>query len=242
MKTKISLGVAVLACLGCASAAQAGTISIDALGGPVVMHSGDLSGLFAGAPAHDFTNADVTSVHQALHADGVSTDGMVTFLLADTSDGLSFVTLMDDITQTGSGSDRTYLSMSTTAADSTDYFINDLASDVVTVDEFAGTTTVSGTFEWLDARGGDGFAWTSLQAGDAATFNFSEIEGAGLDGAEVFQFVTWNGDAWEVVAMADFTGEGQFSFTFTVVPLPAPVLLGLAGLAGVAIMRRRKNR
>ena len=103
--------------------------------------------------------------------------------------------------------------------------------------------TASGEFSWNDNRG-DGFAWTRLADGDGVTFNFSQIQGAGLETGDFsFQFVSFNGDSWNVIDMGEWTDDGQFAFSFmvTMIPLPTPVLMGIAGLAGVALLRRRRG-
>ena len=240
MKTRYTISGAVVVGLCFAGAAHAGSIIVDALGGPVTLRSGDLSGLFASAAPHYWGGSELQSVHQSLHADGVTTDGFVTFMLADTADGLGFLTLVDDNTVPGSAGAYSNLGMSTTGPSSANYFINDLTTENMTVsDPFGVNTTVFGDFEWNN-DGGDAFAWTGLAEGDGFTFNFTEMTGDALASVDTFQFVTWNGQAWEVVSTAEFNPEGQFAFSFTVVPLPAPVLMGLAGLAGVIAFRRRR--
>jgi hypothetical protein len=230
---------AVVACLCLAGAAHASSITISGTGGPMTLRAGNFSTLFQGADPHKFSAADLQSVHNTLHADGVTTDGFVTFLLADTSEGLSFLSLIDDNTVPGSTGHGNLLGMSTTGPSSANYFINDVAGDNLTVSEPPGSTSVFGDFAW-DNNGGDAFAWTGLGEGDSCDFSFSEMSGDALAGVDTFQFVTWNGQAWEVVDHASFTGDGQFAFSFAVVPLPAPVLMGLVGLAGVIAVRRRR--
>jgi len=242
MKNSHVMILAMIGGLGFAGAAQAGSVVIDAVGGPIMLKSGDLSGLLAGADPHTFSSPENRDVLNALQADGISTDGMITFLLADTSDGLGFITLVDDDTVGGDAGPANLLGMSSTALSSTEYWINDYGYDILSIDDpFGITTTASGTFEWGENRG-DAFAWTNLQDGDGVTFSFEEIEGSALVGEDPFQFVTWDGDGWQVVDTADWTENGQFAFSFvTIVPLPAPVLLGMAGLAGLAIHRRRTH-
>ena len=244
MKNCLATFLTVIGGLGVAGAAHAGSVIIDAVGGPITLRSGDLSGLFTAGDLHDFTTPENKAVCDALLADGIATDGMVTFLLADTSDGLSFITLVDDAAAEGDPGELNTMNMSSTAPSSTEYWINDLGYDILDIDDpFGITTTASGTFEWADNRG-DAFAWSNLQDGDGVTFNFDEMEGGALARAEPFQFVSWNGSAWQVIETAgwnEWATIGQFAFSFvTVVPLPAPLLLGLAGLAGVAIYRRRR--
>jgi hypothetical protein len=241
MKTRHLSLFAIIGVLGIAGAAHAGSVVIDAVGGPIMLKSGDLSGLLAGADPHTFSSEENRDVLEALQADGISTDGMISFLLADTSDGLGFIALVDDDTVGGDPGPANLIGMSTTAPSSTEYWINDYGYDILNIDDpFGITTTASGTFEWFENRG-DAFAWTNLQDGDGVTFSFEKMEGEALIGEDPFQFVTWNGDGWQVVETADWTENDQFAFSFvTIVPVPAPLLLGVAGLAGVAIHRRRK--
>ena len=240
MKTQYATVGAVIVGLCFVGTAHATSVTIDALGGPLTLQSGNLSGLFQGADPHKFSAGDLHDVHDALQADGITTNGFVTFLLADTYEGLSFLSLIDDNNVAGSAGVESMLGMSTTGPSTANYFINDIATENMTInDPFGINTTVIGDFSW-DNNGGDAFAWTGLGEGDAFTFNFTEMAGDALAGVDTFQFVTWNGQAWEVVDAANFNGEGQFAFTFTVVPLPAPVLMGLVGLAGVIAVRRRR--
>jgi hypothetical protein len=247
MKTRTAtlLSAAGLAVL--AAPALAGSIVLDMQGGAVEIQSGPMLGLFDGVAPHTYTNPQLIATHEALHADGISTENVVTFVLADTADGLGFLVLMDDKTADGDNPENTYLGMSTSAPSSTDYYVNDMNTphddDVNVSDPFGVTTTVNATFGWMTGQGGDAFAWTNLQEGDASTFNFSQIDdNRSLAGATSFQFVTFTGNGWEVIETANWTDDNQFAFSFVVgvVPLPAPVFLGLAGLAGVIIARRRR--
>jgi hypothetical protein len=244
MKKCLITFLALIGMFGVAGTAQAGSVVIDAVGGPIILRSGDLADLLSAGALNDFTTPENKAVCDVLRADGVATDGMITFLLADTSDGLSFITLVDDAAAEGESGELNTLGMSSTAPSSTEYWINDLGYDILDIDDPYGiNTTASGMFEWGDNRG-DAFAWSNLQDGDGVTFNFEEMEGQALVDDEPFQFVTWNGDAWQVIETAgwsDIAAIGQFAFSFvTIVPLPAPLLLGLAGLTGVAVYRRRR--
>lgn len=244
MRLHCATFLALAGAFGLSPGTQAASIEVDGLGGGLTVSSGELSGLFGSDGGdHEFTNNELTTIHNALHGDGISTDNMVTFMLADTAAGLSFVVLFDDITQTAPGSDVTRVGMSSTAPSTTDFEINDITLDPWTEsDPFGVDRTVDAEMGWLTSRGADGFATTGLTEGDGVSFNFTDIEGEAFAGDSPFQFVSWDAAAgkWVTVAQGDWTGDGQFAFTFAVVPLPAPVLLGLAGLAGVAVMRRRR--
>jgi hypothetical protein len=232
------LAALIMACG--ATVAHAGSINLTTGDDSFVLQSGPLTGMFGGPADADFSNDDMNSVHQMLHSAGISTDGLITLMLADTADGLGFVALLDDPTQTASGPDRTYLDMESMATDTTNYWINDSWQDVSNRSASGGNMYLDGTFEWLDRRGADAFAWTNLTHDDEVTFSFDLMDGNGFPGEDAFQFLTWGDNGWEIVELAGFDGHGNFAFAFTVVPLPAPVLMGLMGLTGVAAMRRRR--
>jgi hypothetical protein len=244
MSTKaVSSGAVALLCLS--SLANAGTVVIDALGGPVQMHSTTVNNVF-GSASPVLTNSALTSIHDSLNADGVGTAGKVTFVLLDTDAGLSFVTLVDNNPNgEGSGTADSSLSMTSTANTLNQEFINDQGSDITTlVDPGFGLQTAAGEFNWDSDIEGDGFAWANLAVGDTATFNFDKLFGdlptsPGLSDSDTFQFVSFNGESWEIVSVGNWTDNNQFAFSYTVVPLPAALGVGLAGLAMVTLRRKR---
>jgi len=234
-----------VAATGLVTSVEAGSIDVDGIGGAVRMKSKAIDGVFDAA-SPNFSNAALDAVHADLHASGINTDGVVTFLAADTDDGLSFMALVDDNTQgTGEADFDSQLSMVSSAPDTASHYINDRNQDIgLFFGSGNGTKSAAGEFTWDSDRYGDAFAWAALDTGDFASFNFfrggSEFDSfPGLAGDDTFQFVSWNGESWEIVATSEFSGAGQFAFSFTVIPLPAPVLMGAAGL-GLVAWRRRK--
>lgn len=241
MKTRNTC-IATAMTLALGAAAHAGSINLTTPDGGMILQSGDLTSMFGGPADVDFSGADMGSMHQMLHSAGISTDGLITFMLADTADGLGFVALIDDETQTASGNGVTYLGMQSAAPEAANYWINDSWQDINNRSASDGNMNMDGTFAWMERRAADGFAWTSLETADEVTFDFNLIEGVGLAGEHAFQFLSWGENGWEIIDMAAFDGQGNFAFAFTVVPLPAPVLMGLLGLTGVAAMRRRRQK
>jgi hypothetical protein len=244
--SRITFGAATAASVALAGAVQAGTVVVDGLGGAVSMQSKEIAGVF-GASSPSFTRDALGAIHDDLHAGGITTDGLVTFILADTDAGLAFVTLVDDDTiGDGAAEYDSQLGMTTTAPDTGVRFINDVADDIdLFYEPGNGTKTAAGEFTWDSTRYGDGFAWAELEEGDFVSFNFTK-DGSeyasfpGLESEDTFQFLSWNGEAWEVLATGEFSVNDQFAFSFTVIPLPAPVAMGLAGLVGVGVIRRRR--
>ncbi len=245
MKKQTLLAAAGIAIAGMAASAQAGKVVVDGIGGAVTMESATIPGVFdASSPV--FTNSALSAIHNDLKGKGITTDGVVTFILMDTTDGLTFAALVDDVTQPGGFNGFTAsLGMSTTAPITGVDFINDANGDITQqLNPGNGTITSAGLFDWDADHLGDAFAWANLDAGDFVSFNFTEQDdtSAGLASTDTFQFVSWNGAEWEVVANGDFTNDGQFAFSFTVLPVPAAALMGVAGLAGVVIRRRRQAK
>ena len=125
-------------------------------------------------------------------------------------------------------------------------FINDNGADIVGhLDPGTGIQTAAGSFTWDSDNEGEGFAWAELVAGDFLSFNFTKSERThpGLHDVGTFQFVNWDSVLGEFVLVAsrDFTQNDQFAYTVSIaVPLAQPALLGMAGLAGVGCIRRRK--
>ena len=56
----------------------------------------------------------------------------------------------------------------------------------------------------------------------------------------LFQFITFDGGAWEVAATGDFEdGSSQFNLSYFVTSVPGPATMAVLGLAG---FRRRRRR
>jgi hypothetical protein len=245
--------VAGAVALGTAAIASAGTIQVDGIGGSATMHSAPLaSAVFGGASQSNFTSDSLAAVHADLNGYGIATDNLVTFVLADvdtTGDGLAdslgFLVLIDREAPNGNFiATNSSLAMDTDADNNSLAWINDTGDDI-DVRETAGGANLNaeGVFLWDDRDKGDGFAWSGLGAGDFVTFNFYEnADRAG--GLENFQFVSWNGAGYDVVAETELSQSNgqnlaQFGFSFTVIPLPPAAFIGLAGLALAGVARRR---
>ncbi len=240
-------GVAAAACT--AGAAQAAIAVVDGLGGPLGLQSGSMPSLF-GASSPSFTNTALASIHTELNADGVATDGKVTGMLVETGDaGLAWVVLIDD--ETAPGGFKTLdssIAFGTQASSDKVEFINDSGDNTPVQDPGTGFKSVNGGFEWDSNSKGDAFGWANLETGDFMTFSFQRIFDdlptfPGLDSEDTFQFVTWGDGAWELAdGFGEFTPNNQFSYSVTIaVPLPTGAGLGLAGLAGFAVIRRRRT-
>lgn len=228
------------------AAAQAGTISVAEIGGGITLQSGPLSSTVFGTGDPGWTTASLQSVHTALGASGINTNGKVTFLAADTDRGLAFLALIDQQTSSPSGPMDGNLAMTSVAAGSNIGYVNDVG-DAVAITPPAGNSRIAtGTFNWRSNGSGDGFGWANLVVGNTFTFRFSAITGAslGLDNPETFQFVTWTGNGYSLInvpaGQRSFSSSNEYGFSAVVIPLPGAALMAMAPLGVLPLIRRRK--
>ena len=159
-----SVALATFGCVLLSGPALAGVgdviAEVDGLGGPVIMRAKPIDGVF-GAPAPDFTSDALAAFNSDVQADGISTDGKISFLLSLTDAGISWVALVDDENQPGEFEVAdSILGMSSTAPTTASHFVNDEATDILFRQDLGnGTQLVSGFFEWDSVHEGDGFAW-----------------------------------------------------------------------------------
>jgi hypothetical protein len=232
MTTRTCLASAA-ACLAVAGIANAG-VSIEGQGAPFAIDAAEMPGLFGGPADHDFSDAALAPIHAMLDADGVATDGKVTFMFLDTDDGLSFLALIDASTGDNEPG-ATELGMISSAPATASYWVNDLG-DVDLTAEGGGLTSIVASFRWNDGKA-DAYAWSGLETGDTVTFEFNPMTGTALAGDDPFQFVTATEEGWQVSRSGDYVDD-SFAFTFTVPTPGALALLGLAGLTGRTGRRR----
>jgi len=228
------------------ASAQAGSIVIDRIGGGITLNSGPLSGTVFGNDSPGWSSASLMSVHASITASGIATDNKVTFAAADTDHGLAFLTLIDQelggITEDFSGN----MHMVTTADGTNVDYINDMGEGFLVSPQSSSSRVAFGDFHWDNSKKGDGWAWADLQGGDVLTFRFKTIQNMdlGLDASATFQFVTWNGTGWDLIATpaaeSSFTAGDEFGFSGVVsVPLPHAAMLAGLPLLGTALWRRR---
>jgi hypothetical protein len=225
----------------------AGTVTVDSSSlGSITLNSGTLNNVFGNNPTK-FTWQALKKAHNQLNNAGISTEGMVTIVLADTDAGLSLLALVDDENgPPGNGKDTT-LSVNADAPSDSMVFVNSLA-DEADISDDGSSMNVDMDFFWDSEKRGDAVAWAGLGQGDEGDFSFEVVAGEdgtfqGLNESNTFQFVSFGANGWEVVANGSFL-EGVFGFDFafsgSVVPIPPAALLGFAGLAGVALLRRSR--
>ncbi len=249
--------IALASVLGTTCSAGAATIVIDEIGGPGVLRSYRSEGVFSTA-SPTFSDEDMIELHGAIQKSGIDTDERVTFILIETdSDGLAFVGLVDEQmgmsrgmgTHLGGAADMASLDVATNANTMRPEFINDQGLDITEDAVIGGRHIIGGRFNWDATMNGDAVAWSNLMGGDVLQFAFEAVLPETFNGLTMtnpFQFLSWNGDEFELIAEAGFTvpspgNDMQFGFTgrVVVIPLPLSTALAGAGLFGVLSVRRR---
>lgn len=237
----------VLPLIAFAAPALAGTINISPVGGGVSLQSGPLASTVFGGPAPAWSTSSLQSVHASLASSGINTNGRVTILAADTSNGLALLTLVDRETGVAGGNPTGNLFMQSTAHGSNIGYVND-PDEGITISPPGGNSRIAeGQFRWDSSTSGDGFGWSNLAIGNVLTFRFNlPSKGAlGLNMSETFQFVTWTGTSWAVVTIpafqSSFSINGEFGFAAVVIPLPGAAMLAMAPLGILPLVRRRRK-
>ena len=223
-----------------ATDASAEIIQISNTSGSFMLYSHEMEGLFSDGSSM-FTTSNLASVHSTMHNWGIDTDGKITILPVNTSQGLTFITLVDEELGLGDTGFDGILGLTSTAPNTLSMFMNDSDEDTWTLIQppFGGSQTMGSTFVWGSIGSGDGFAWAGLTIGDAISYNFNDLDGdGGAIGAEAFQFVGWNNGGWDVIESSGFKTDGISVFTGMVVPAPPVAVLFSA--MGVGYRRRRR--
>ena len=201
------------------------------------------SGLMAGTlddGIQVFSAEDLAFMQEELAADGIQTNGHISLLLADTGNGLALVNLFDGSTIPARGLTDSTLGFNSLAGSNADRHWSADGEGTLSWYDFGLTQMVDGTFEWESGVSSEGFAWSNLDEGDVGTVSFVDLGLDKLVPDMLFQFITWNGSAWEVAATDDFEdGSNQFNLSFYVTSIPGPATLSLFMLAAGRRRRRR---
>jgi hypothetical protein len=239
LKTALSIFVC-FAILGTATVTTAEYISLSGADGSYDMYAGDFSGIL-GSDDHQFSMSDLDILAGTLNDDGIQTMGRLSFMLASTDAGVSLVGLFDGIpinNPTGSIPNQ-YLGVSSTTSTNTDWFASgDEGSQTDWYDMGNGTQLVNAYLGWDHGQTSAAFAWGDVRAAQSGTVNLYDIDLTEFAG-EPIQFLTYQGDQWDVAGTANFSVLGQYAFSYQFVPTPgALALITVAGLFG----RRRRRK
>ena len=242
---------ALAATAAVSSSALAGLVSgvnVGPAGGVDVLRPYDFSSsVFGNAAGGNFTTTALASVHSVLNTAGVTTANWITVIAGhvDTNndqvaDETALFWLVDNQVAVGGASTDSSINFQSgiNKTSGTAAWINDVG-DAITVDNSApGFDKIAyGSFNWDNSGFGDGFAWSGLSVGDTGNFFFLNPSWSGFQG---IQFVSYDAGSNSWAVLEQFTGSGALQqFSFTVIPLPPAALMGLAGIAGLGVLRRR---
>jgi hypothetical protein len=235
-----SLALLVLA--GLSPLASAGIINISPVGGSLALQSGPMPGLF-GADEPAWSDTSLASMHAALNADGITTDGKVTIVPADTDHGLALLLLIDRQGTAGTPTVLGHIGFDSIGNGTSSAFVNDSTSPASVTPGGGAYRIASAQFDWNSNGEGDAFAWGDLVDGNVMTYRLYRMDSAlGLDDLNTFQFVTWTGGHWSLAPIstddASFTSSNDYGFTGWVV-VPGPSTLALLPMLGFGFRRRR---
>jgi len=180
-QTKFILPISIVASILIAPA-EAEIIQINNASGSVQLHSQSMELLSSTSPY--LSTTDLSIAHSALSDWGISTDGKITILPVNTSQGLSLFTIIDDELGGGDTGSDASLGLITTASSTLGMFINDADQDSwELIGSPFGSQTLGATFSWDSSGSGDGFAWTDLTYGDAVSYSFTDLDAKRIDHA-----------------------------------------------------------
>ncbi|MBT4530344.1 MAG: hypothetical protein HOC27_03995 [Phycisphaerae bacterium] len=239
--SKITLALlSLIACISLGGQVFADYLTISSSDGTYDMYAGDFNGLL-GSSDHQFSMSDLDILAGTLNNDGIETVGQLTFILASTDAGMSFIGLFDGIPindPIGSTPNQ-FLGVSATTSTNTDWFASgDSGSQTDWYDLGNGTQLVNSYLGWDHGQTSAGFAWGNVEEARSGTVSLYDIDLTEFAG-EPIQFVTFQDSHWDVAGSADFSLMGQYAFSYQFVPAPGAIaLLTIAGLTGKR--RRRK--
>jgi hypothetical protein len=220
------------------SLATAEYVTIHNAEGNFDMYAGNFNGTL-GEDNHEFTMSDLDILAATLNGDGIETMGKLSFILASTDAGLSFIGLFDGVetnNPNGSTVDH-YLGVSSTTSNGTDWFASgDTGSSTDWYDMGNGTQLVNAYLGWAHGQSSAAFAWGNIETAPSGTVNLYEIDLTEFAGEQI-QFLTYQGDQWDVVSNGTFSTVGQYVFSYQFVPAP-----GALALLTVAVLVGRRRR
>ncbi len=213
-------------------------VTISGADGIYDMYAGNFEGLL-GNSDNTFAMSDLDILAATLQNDGIETMGRLSFILADTDTGMSFIGLFDGVAindPNGSIVDQ-FLGVSATTSTNTDWFASgDTGSQVDWYDLGNNTQLVNAYLGWHHGQTSAGFAWGDIQMAQSGTVNLYDINLTEF-ASEPIQFLTFQDNQWDIAGTANFSPMGQYAFSYQFVPTPGAITL--LSIAGIARSRRR---
>ena len=236
-----TIGITIITIALCLSQAAFGDyVSIDTVNGSFNLEAGQISGILDGDD-NSFSMNDLDILAQVLQNDSIETEGRLSFLLASTDSGMSFIGLFGGVpmnTPSGSLPDQ-FIGISATTGSDTDWFASgDSGSDVDWYDMGNNTQLVTALLAWDEGQTSAGFAWGDVTSAQNGTTNLYDVDFTEY-APDPIQFITYTEDGWSVAEQTAFSVLGQYAFSHQFVP--APGALALLVIAGFSANRRRRT-
>ncbi len=236
-----TIGITIITTALCLSQAAFGDyVSIDTVNGSFNLEAGQISGILDGDD-NSFSMNDLDILAQVLQNDSIETEGRLSFLLASTDSGMSFIGLFGGVpmnTPSGSLPDQ-FIGISATTGSDTDWFAGgDSGSDVDWYDMGNNTQLVTALLAWDEGQTSAGFAWGDVTSAQNGTTNLYDVDFTEY-APDPIQFISYGDDGWSVAEQAAFSVLGQYAFSHQFVP--APGAIALLALAGLGACRRRRT-
>ena len=236
-----TIGITIITAALCLSHAAFGDyVSIDTVNGSFNLEAGQISGILDGDD-NSFSMNDLDILAQVLQNDGIETEGRLSFLLASTDSGMSFIGLFGGVpmnTPSGSFPDQ-FIGISATTGSDTDWFASgDSGSDVDWYDMGNNTQLVTALLAWDEGQTSAGFAWGDVTSAQNGTTNLYDVDFTEY-APDPIQFISYGDEGWSVAEQAAFSVLGQYAFSHQFVP--APGAIALLALAGLGACRRRRT-
>tara|TARA_Y100000589_G_scaffold291748_1_gene295441 strand:+ start:152 stop:943 length:792 start_codon:yes stop_codon:yes gene_type:complete len=205
------------------------------------------SGEFAeilNSPGKVFSAEDMAHVDSTLQAQGLTTSGHISIMLAETGAGLSLITLMDGVDTPTPPGEETRVGMTSFVPTTSTWQYNIDAGGTFDSFPIGDQVVLSGAFLWDSGVNNEVFAISNLADLDVGTLVLNSILSGGLTPNQTIQILTSNAGNWSVAATFDFEATKDNKtlmqyFDFEITAIPAPATLCMLALAGTGRRRRR---
>ena len=196
------------------------------------------------SPGSVFSAEDMAHVDSTLQAQGLTTEGHISIMLAETGAGLSIITLMDGVDTPTPPGEQTRVGLTSFVPTTATWQYNIDAGGTFDSFPIGDQIVLSGAFEWQSGVNSEVLAISNLADLDIGTIALNSIIPGGLTPNQSIQILTSDAGNWSVAAEFDFEATKDNEtlmqyFDFEITAIPAPAALGLLALAG---LRRRRRR
>lgn len=192
-----------------------------------------------------FSLDEMNSVNEELQSQGIATQGRINVFLAETSAGLSIMTMLGGVETPDSPGQTTAVSATAFVPGTATWQYNTDAGGNLDAIPLGDTTILSGLFQWESGVNSSAMAASNLAIGDTGSYQFNEFEQGGLSTNNTIQLLTSDGGIWSVAESFEFDAadDGGLDFQyfdFEITDIPAPGGLVVMLFAAQSLRRRRR--